>query len=99
MIGIKLSETLAMSLHFGVGTGTGVRAVTDLRLARPTGRGCTCVSCFFYQTRAGCKGYPKHPARSFTQEARAQGQLTGVRLARPVIGVAPALVFVKGRES
>ena len=26
---------------------TGVRTATTLRLARPTGRGCTCVPCFF----------------------------------------------------
>ena len=33
---VKWSEAGVMSLHLGVGTGTGVRAVANPRLARPT---------------------------------------------------------------
>nr|DAI75621.1 MAG TPA: hypothetical protein [Caudoviricetes sp.] len=38
-------------------------------------------------TRAGCKGFPKHPARSFTQEHRAQGQLPDKAVAGRLLGL------------
>ena len=73
-----------MSLHFGVGTGTGVRAVTDLRLARPTGRGCTCVSCFFLSNTCRVQRLSETPGPQLHTGGSGARAVTNQRLARPV---------------
>lgn len=98
-----------MSLHFGVGTGTGVRAVYQSKAREAGQRGLYLRPRPFYgrvqvhrirptNTVPGALRLSESPARSFTQELRAQGQLSGEAVADQSMGVVPAPIFRRGRE-